>query len=278
MNLREFEGILKKKYILLLSLVLFTICGHISDGANAGELTINVKMTLSVVSDRIEVRITATNIGNEATHQMESTLSIFDQSLKSPILRRLDVQQNHSFFFEVVRPVNKRGVFPFVGEVRFHDAKLYPYSALAAGTFKLDSKFFAGLTAEVGDLTIKKKETLAIHVINHSKDPKNVNALLYLPQALMTPEKNKRLRLGSNGKSVLEFPVQNRFGKGGATYPVFCILEYNDQGHHQAVILRPKIRLDEPKNWFIVTRWYWLSGLVPIGFFWVMIALKRFFK
>ena len=258
--------------------MLFTICRHPSDGANAGELTINVKMTLSVVSDRIEIRVTATNIGNEATHQIESSLSIFDQSLKSEVLERLDVQQDHSFLFEVFRPVNKRGVFPFVGEVRSHDAKLYPYSALAAGTFKLDSKFFAGLTAEVRDLTIKKKETLAIHVTNLSKDPKNVNASLYLPQALITPKKHKYLRLGSNGKSVIEFPVQNRFGKGGATYPVFCVLKYNDHGHHQAVILRSKIRLDEPKNWFNVTHWYWFAGLVPISLFWVVIALKKLVK
>ena len=105
--------------------------------------------------------------------------------------------------------------------------------------------------------------------------PQPLNATLYLPRALTTPEPQQILAVKPGEEFHLTYPIENRSGSGGAKYPVFCVFEYDEKdGQHQTFLVRTAIRIEERQNWFIMTRWYWLAGLVVMGGGWIEIRRR----
>ncbi len=243
--------------------------------ALAGNLSIRMRMTLSIVSDTIKVKVDATNHGTEPAHKLCAYLHIFEQSLASEILDRLKVHETRSFYFKVPIPSGKRGRFPFIGEVFFHDANRHPFSALSCAVFNLKCKSHSYLTGHVPDMSIGGKGNLSLLITNLTSFPRKCTATLYLPHGLTTPKRQKNLQLDPYGKRKADFLLKNRYGIGGATYPVFCTIEYDEKGINHVEIVRSTVRIKECQNWFVKTRWYWLCGMVPIVLWWGGLWLFR---
>jgi len=243
--------------------------------AYAGTLTMQMQTTISVASDLINAEIVATNTGTEPAHNLRAFLHIFDRSLESEVLEILEVRQTRSFHFKISLPSGKRGRFALVGEVLFHDANLHPFSALSCAAFNLKNKTISYLTGHAPDLTIKEKGNLSLQVTNLASCPRTYTATLYLPHGLTTSARHKDLRIDPYGIKKTDFPLKNRYGIGGASYPVYCTLEYEERGIHHAEIVRSTIYVRECKNWFLKTRWYWLGGLVSLILGWIGLWLFK---
>ena len=243
--------------------------------ADGGVITLRVKMTLSVAGDRVSVKADATNTGTDPVRKVQAVLHIFDRSFTSETLERIDVKQSRSFSFDVSIPEGKQGRFPFVGEIFFHDSNLNTLSALSAGLFQLKSRYPPGLTGRATPLTLSREGTLRVQIANPLPRPQICKATLYLPHALAASDRQKQIPLEAHKETAIEFQVKNRYGYGGANYPIFCVLEYEENSHHNAVLVRAAVRIKEPINWFVRTRWYWLGGLAVILMGWGGICLSR---
>lgn len=244
-------------------------CLLVCENACAGTLTIRMQTTISVASDFINAEIATTNTGTEPAHNVYAFLHIFDRFLESEVLDILEVRQTRSFYFKISHPPGKRGRFPFVGEVLFHDANHHPFSALSCATFNLKSKSISYLTGHAPDLTIKERGNLSLQITNLASCPRTCTATLYLPHGLTTSVRHKDLQLDPCDRRKVDFLLKNRYGIGGASYPVFCTLEYEEKGIHHAEIVRSTIYVKEYKNWFLKTRWYWLGGMVLLLLGWI---------
>lgn len=227
-------------------------------------------MTLSVLSDRITVKLEASNTGDEAGKKIRAVLHIFDHILKSQTFNRLDAGKSHTFFFDVAVPEDRHGQFAFIGEVVFHDDNLHPFSAISAGTFLLRNKYPSLIQGRCSDISFEKKGPLTVYVKNTSPRPQTVKATLYLPYALMAIEKEKRFRIKANDETPVNFELKYRYNIGSAVYPFFCVLEYEEKENHHASLVQSTARIMEPKNWFTKTRWYWLAGLGGICVAWTV--------
>lgn len=241
----------------------------------AGTITLRMKMTLTVASGRIKVRIDASNRGTEAAQNLRAFLYIFDRTLTSEVLDRLEKEETRSFNFEIPKPAEKRGRFAFTGKVLFHDANNHPFSALACNTFNIVYNPSPQFTGHIPHLTVKERGKLRIQVINLTSGNRTCRVLLRLPHGLISPVNPKSLKLGPYGKSEVNFQIENRYGIGAATYPIFCILEDKSGKDHYAEILRSMIQIKESKNWFHQTKWYWLAGIVPIILCWIVVLSFR---
>jgi len=241
----------------------------------AATLTIRMQMTLTIITNQIKVRIVASNHGTEPAHDLQAFLNIFDRSLKSEVIDLLNVQQTQSFDFQVPIPPQKRGRFPVLGEVLYHDTRRHPFSALSCNTFHLKSNTTSDLTARAPDLTIKENGALSVRISNLSDSSHQCKAALYLPHGLSTPVRQKLFVLAPNGQSKVEFLLTNRYGIDGAVYPIFCILEYQNEGVNETIIVKSMVRIKQFLNWFKETKWFWLGGIVPIVLFWAGRLLFR---
>ena len=149
--------------------------------AYTGTLEIRISTSIYVDSDFISVEIEATNNGTEPAHNLRSFFYILDKSLESEALKILEVKQTRIFRFKIPVPPEKKGQFPFVGEILFHDANRHPFSALSCDSFNLKNKTIARLTGNIPDLTIKVKGNLSLQVTNLASYPRKCTATLYLP-------------------------------------------------------------------------------------------------
>jgi len=257
---------------------LFLFCFIFGLEADAGTITIKMRMSLSIVNGQIKVRMEVTNRGTETAGKLRALLRIFDRSLTSEILDRLEVQETGSFHFKIPVPPGKRGRFSFVGEVFFHDARQSRFSSLACTTFNLKEKPRLKLTGHAPNLTIWDKGNLRVGFTSLSSMPLKGKATLYLPQNLTTPSNKKTIRFEPFEAKKVNFPLKNRYGAGSGSYPVFCILEWELRGIHYTEVVKTSIRLKKYKNWFRKTKWYWLGGMIPILLYWMVLLFKRWFQ
>jgi hypothetical protein len=256
-------------------LLILSTCFVVGLGGNvsAGVIRISLKTTLSISNGVIQTKIVATNTGTDAAHRLRGVLHIFDRTIISDKIERLGVQKAHTFDMKIELPKDKKGVYPFIGAVRFHDANQHPFSALSAGTFKVKSRLFKGVKGTATNPTVKRKGKLEMRVTNTSANPISMRATLYLPDALSASESKQKIFIASKEAKDFSFDLNNRFGAGGAKYPAFCTLEYNVNGHHQTILMRSVIRIQEAENWFIATKWYWLAGLPVLLVGWIGIGV-----
>jgi hypothetical protein len=263
--------------LLLNELVLLILSASIvvgfGDTVSAGVIRISLKTTLSIHNGVIHTKIVATNTGTDAAHRLRGVLHIFNRTIVSDKIDRLGVQKSHAFDINIDLPKGKKGIYPFIGEVRFHDANQHPFSALSAATFKLKSRLFKEVKSKATNPTVKLKGKLEIRVTNPFVTPVNLNAKLYLPYALSASKSKQEIFIASGEGKDFSFDLNNRFGAGGAKYPAFCTLEYDVNGHHQTILIRSVIRIQEAENWFIATKWYWLAGLPVLLICWIGIVV-----
>ena len=260
-------------FAILVVVFISAFCAVVTETVDAGVIRISLKTTLSIRNGVIQTKIVATNTGTDAAYRLRGVFHIFDRTLVSDKIELLDVQKSHTFDISIKLPENKKGIYPFIGEVRFHDANQHPFSALSAGTFKVRSRFFKGVTGKATKPTVKREGKLEIQVTNQFAKPLILRAKLYLPYALSVSESTQQISIASREAKDFSFDLNNRFGAGGAKYPAFCTLEYNVNGHHQTILMRSIIRIQEAENWFIATKWYWLAGLPVLFVVWIGIGV-----
>jgi len=259
----------------LCSLFLCICLLFIGEKAFAGTITIQMQMSLTTLSGQIKVRITTANLGTEPARDLQAFLHIFDRVLTSEIIPHLDFKQTRSFHFQLPVPADKKGRFPFLGEVLYHDANQKPFSALAGDVFNLKHKAISELTGHVSDLTIKGKGKLPVQISNPLPHPLNGTVTLHLPHGLTSPNTQKYFVLDPNSKKTIEFQLFDRYEIGSAAVPVFCVLEYETNGVHETTIVQSTVHTKAFKNWFKQTKWWWLGGLIPIVLMWLGFLLLR---
>jgi len=254
---------------IIIGLGFIILCSFFSNQVMAGILTIRMDLSYTLGPDGIEVRIDATNHGTEPAFEVGATLHGFDQALKSKTLERLEIEQTAAFQFRIQVPPDKKGVYPLVAEFVFRDANRHPFSTLSGVPVNLGGKITTGLAGIVRVLTVENKKNIRVRVINAAPRTRDVVATVYLPWNLDASHKQKNIKLALRSYATVDFPINSRYGINDATYPVYVTLEFDEEGHHQTVLIQSAVQIARQKNWFIQTRWYWLMGGVLVIFGWI---------
>ena len=254
------------KFSIIFLFLLYFIA---TNNATAGTLTIRMDLSYTIGPDGVEVRIDATNHGSEPAFEVGARLHGFDQALQSKTLERLEIEQTAAFQFRIPVPPDKKGVYPLVAEFVFRDANRHPFSTLSGIPVNLGGKIPTGLSGLARVLTVENKKNIRIRVINAAPRTREVVATVYLPWSLDASPKQKNIKLAPRSYTTVDFPINSRYGINDATYPVYCTLEFDEQGHHQTVLVQSTVQIVRPKNWFVQTRWYWLMGGVFVIFGWI---------
>jgi len=253
---------------LSLPLLLVFSCLCLSwSPALADTLTIEVQASLSVMEGKLEGTITVTNRGDEPAHKLRAELLLPGELLVKEIIDRLEVRQAASFSFKKKLGEITPGTYAVPITIVFHDAKLYPFSALTCPTFTLGEPLLPGLSCSTRPL--ERGGEITFEIKNPESLSRQIKSSFLFPGEFYCPRPEILFNLEPLEKKTLSFNLLRATAIPGARYPVFSILEFESEKGHHCLVCPGEIRFMEGGNWFSRTRWYWLGG----GFCLILLAL-----
>ena len=256
----------------LLAGILILLC---SEQAMARSITMQTTMTFSVTQDHVKVEIKGTNKGSEYARHVHAILYLFDTTIISESTDNLPIHASHSFYFSIAIPKDKKGDFPIVGEIVFHDTTGNVYSALTASVLALLSVPGKDLIeAHIPEISMVRQGFLTVGIQNRASQALMCVVNLFLPKALTTPDSKKRITLEGHGKAKLDFKILNRYPLNTADYSVFSVLTWIDDGISRVLKRESRIKTVKAPNRLIIARKHWLKGgilLIPLwlGILWI---------
>ena len=254
----------------ILAIIFFLILNE--PFVNAGTLTIQSQMSIQVFRSHIRVKVKISNHGKEPAYKTGVRLRVFDETWTSNFVNTLSINATEGFEFTPFISKSQKGRYPITAEVIFHDANRYPFSHISCTTFcvKQDTKSMIKGTAN--DISMTRTGNLILNVTNPEDKPKKVRVTLMIPRAFAADNRRIEFQLEKGEKSLV-FPINNYKALHGTQHNYFLLIEYEQNGMHYSCFAKGRININDLKNWFSKTRWYWLAGLGLWIFIWCLYCL-----
>jgi hypothetical protein len=246
-----------------LSLALVFLCFFSSwSPALADTLTIEIQASLAVQENTLEGTITVVNRGDEPSRNVHAEFAVPGETIVKEVVDLLEVQQAASFSFKKSLGQTMPGTYAVPIIVVFHDAKLYPFSALACPTFTLGETLSPGLSCSKKPQD--KDGEIAFELKNLESSARQIKSLFLFPREFYCPRPEILFDLAPLERKTLSYSLLRATAIPGARYPVFSILEFQSEKGHHCLVCPGEIRFMEGGNWFKRTRWYWLAGWLSL--------------
>ncbi|MFC1859411.1 hypothetical protein ACFL9U_15485 [Thermodesulfobacteriota bacterium] len=256
----------KIKFYPILFILLLCPMGF---SANAGTLAITPKTTIEVQGNRLSGTIEVCNNGDETAYYVQAEIEVLGDLIETSIKEGIKPNNCEKFHFLKEFDFIGKGIFPVIIKIHYHDFNRYPFSALAYAFFGSETDAQTDILYRSENAVIEGKGRLSVYVKNLGSELKQIRASLILPREIFSPESRFMFKLGTQEEKTLRFVMENKSAQSGATYPVYCLLEYDRRGIHHTVVSKAILKVKERENFLRQIRWNLLFG----GFF----ALTIFF-
>ena len=254
----------------ILAIVFFLILNE--PFVSAGTLTMRSQMSIQVFRSHIKVKVKVTNHGKEPAYKVGVRLRVFDETWTSNFVDTLSINATEGFEFKPFLSKSQKGRYPITAEVIFHDANRYPFSSLFCTTFSVKQDTRSIIKGIAKDVSMIRTGNLILNVTSPKNKPKKVRVTLVMPKALVADNRQMGFQLEKGQKSLV-FQINNRKALSGTQHDYFFLLEYDQNGVHYSSFAKGRIKINDLKNWFSKTRWYWLAGLGAWIFLWCLYCL-----
>ena len=245
--------------------------------AFAGVIRIQTQTTVEPTEGHVKIKIKLTNEGTATAYNLQVHLRLLGEILDSKVHPQLDPAKSDTFFFEQNTQGVKAGRYPLTVFVDFHDANQYPFSALSGMTFSVGANLNPDLAVISKNIAIDKEGKLSLDIKNLGVNEKHLVASLVLPRELSTPTAQIDFQLGPRSQKSLNFEIRNFSALPGATYPVFCYLEYDLKNIHHTALCQAVVKIIASENLFRRFRWLWigLAGILIAAFLFFVVKNRR---
>jgi hypothetical protein len=260
------------KSLVLIFLVWISLC---ATPATADILRIETQTGVTVEGDLLKVRVTATNKGTGPAYNVQVHVDLLSERHHGPVKGRLDCKQTDTVLFETTLAGIKKGRYPLTVLVDFHDANHYPFSAVSCTTFHFQEDANPDLRCLGSDITLETDGEVQFSIKNLGFEPRKLRATMVLPKELSTSMPEIDLDIDPRSEKSVVFEVTNFSALSGASYPVFCYLEYDSKGTHYTAVAGALVEVVKGENWFRRTKFFWLVAAITLGVILVALQFKR---
>lgn len=251
---------INRTYLSMLALALLSAFSLFRpwSQALADHLTMEVRADLAVSEKAVEGTITVVNRGDEPAWNVHAEIGFPGGASVKEIIGLLGVRQSASISFEKHVGGMKEGTYALPITVVFHDARLYPFSALACPKFTLGKASSPGLSCSTTPMESGRE--IVFEIGNLESFPKRIKSTFLFPREFYCPRPEISLPMEPSETKVVSFPLLHSWAIPGARYPVYCMFEFEKEKRHHTLVCPGEIRFMEKGNWFKKTRWFWLAG------------------
>lgn len=202
----------------------------------AGTVSLDTQLRVSVEQDVLNVAISVTNKGNEAAHGIQITVETPVFSWTFPDREVLPVQESHQV--EVRKPVTglAPGRHPLIVRVLYADANRYPFSALTVSSFTIGTEVAPKILGILEPAQVRARARLILRVKNSSDRPERVRIRLLLPRELSADEPVLERSLKPLEETRLAFRLRNFSALSGSAYQVYALIEQDRDGVHDTAL------------------------------------------
>ncbi|MFZ3047798.1 MAG: hypothetical protein WA151_17935 [Desulfatirhabdiaceae bacterium] len=239
--------------------ILLILSCHSS--ALAGYISINIQASVTVSNKQLSAHITLTNRGDEAAQTIQPQIWIQKERITGDVIPRMLPSASHSFTLNHSLNTIKKGKYPLVIWVDFHDANQYPFSAVSGMTFFVDQDTVSDLAIQTGPVVMDHEGMLELKLKNLGNDARNLNFLLVVPRELSTHSIPDNILVAPRKETGVSLKISNFSALYGATYPIFCFVEYESDDAHYCQLASSVVRIEAGRNWFRKTRTGWMIGV-----------------
>ena len=240
-----------------------------------GVISIEIRTTVKVTRDKIEVQVRGTNRGDETAHNVQMHLHLLGSRQQSIIFPGIQPGKFKTAVFEKNVTNVKPGRYPLTVRVVFHDTNQYPFSALSGMTFFVVADVNPDLVIDARDVSLNRRGRLVCEVKNLGSRAQEIKGRIILPRELVSKMPQTSFSLAARSHKQIDFEIENFAALDGATYPLVCYFEYDEENVHHTAMARPMVRIVAAKNLFSRTRWLWVSLAVILAILLSIILVRR---
>jgi hypothetical protein len=228
----------------------------------AGVLSIETQTSIQTTENQLEVTVKITNKGDEPAYKTQINMLVLDEKTQGDVYPILDPGKSDINTFSKKLSGIARGRYPLTIMVDFHDANLYPFSALSGSTFFL-GKDVNGDIAVIGDnISLDKEGVINFQIKNMGSDPINLSASLILPRELSAATTKKTFQIDARSATTLPFEISNFSARNGASYPMYCAFEYDKNNTHYTSMANVSVTVKVAEGWFRDLKWVWVGTII----------------
>ena len=253
----------KPVWILCIGFFCAWLCTSVSPPVSfAGILTIETQTTVQTTENQLEVTVKITNNGDEPAYNTQINMIVLDEKTQGAVKAKLDPGKSDVNTFTKTLSGIARGRYPLAIRVDFHDANLYPFSALSGSNFFLGEDV-NGDIAIIGDnIFLDKEGVLNFHIKNMGSDPINLSASLFLPKEFSAVTSKNTFQIDARSEKNLSFDVSNFSARNGASYPLYCSFEYDKDNIHYTTMANIIVTVKVAEGWFRSLKWVWVGTII----------------
>jgi hypothetical protein len=241
--------------------------------AHAGSISISVTSTAELKDGKLSVALKISNSGDEAANSVVTILRQRDREARGT--RHESVNPGETIEETLSVPAGDLGPgrWPFRIATDYTDANQYPFEALHVGMVTVGDP--SPTKVAVPQITIppvSETGTVSMTVKNLAGVVRDASLNVFAPDGLEVPDATQRLQLQAWETKEVRTGLVNRTALAGSRYPVFVVIEYDEDGAHQALVASNTVEI-QPHRALISRGLLWVVGALIVA--WLVVLLRR---
>ena len=203
----------------------------------------SASVSTKVEGESLRVTVRVENRGDESAYNAQAEFSVLGQRIQTEKVEELPVGKPVTFAKEIPLNIGTPGVYPLMTTVFYTDANQYPFSALAPHVFAQGGP--ADLAGKMDALTLSTRGKLRVTLRNLTGSDVTATVRLVVPRDLAVREEQQEIAVPARAEQALRFAIENFSARGGSSYPVTAVAEYEKDGVHQTALVSGLVKIIE---------------------------------
>jgi hypothetical protein len=243
--------------------------------AEAKTISITIGQKAELQGGKLVVQATVGNTGDESAKAVAVNLRFGDNKVRGKL--HDDLAPNQSFEEELSIPTGElaAGRWPYQIAVDYADANLYSFQALLVTTLVVGNPPVPKLSvAEIKSSGIAESGPLSFKLKNLSGTDRDVSYRIVVPEGLEANEPTGTIHLKAYAEDTASTTIVNRTALAGSRYPVFVMLEYEDDGVHQGFVSQGIVEIVPPRDFWEQYQTLLIGGAGLLLAAWLVLVVR----
>lgn len=236
-------------------------------------MDINVQTRLK--DDELMVSVEVTNNGDEPAYYVTGNVEVGGHSKVGDTREILDVKESFKIKFDFKLPFDKPGNYPVLIRVDFADGNQYPFSALSLRHINYGEAISPRIFGKMDPLQIAKKGKVRLKLKCLDEKEKALTVRLILPKEISTSDPVRKIEFKPGKEEDISFRISNFSALVGANYPIYALMEYEDEEKHYFTAAMTTVEIIEKGKLTEEYRFVLLGVLIGLLILYFLIVLVR---